>query len=46
MYYTLFKAMNLLPDVIAKQDPELLFNVISGEDEEEIPKGMEWFYGQ
>ena len=46
LYCTLFETMNLLPDMIAKQNPILLFDVISVNEEPEIPKGMEWFYGQ
>ncbi len=36
-----------MPDVVARQDPELLFDAIAEEKEAEpeIPKGMEFFYG-
>ena len=48
LYGQLFRARGLLPDAVARQDPELLFMMLESlyEDEEpEIPPDLAYFYG-
>lgn len=48
LYGQLFKTHGLLPDVVARQDPWLLFMMLDGlsEEEQEIPPNMAFFYGE
>lgn len=48
LYGQLFKAHGLLPDVVARQDPWLLFMMLDGlsKEEREIPPNMAFFYGE
>ena len=47
----MFKYYKLLPDIVAKQPPSLLFKVLGGlndneNDDEDIPDSLKWFYGE
>lgn len=47
----MFKYYKLLPDVVSKQSPKLLFSVLDGlneneNNEDEIPDELKWFYGE
>lgn len=46
-FYRAFFKRGMLPDVIAVQDPVLLFDALYEPPEEaEIPEGLGWFYGE
>ena len=46
LYRILFKR-GMLPDAIAHQVPELLFDALyEPEEEDEIPEAIGWFYGR
>lgn len=48
MYGQFFKVYGILPDAVARQDPELLFMTLDSlnEDKEpEIPPELAYFYG-
>ena len=45
----MFKYKNLLPDAVGRQNPIILFQMLDEHETEgykEVPKGLEWFYGQ